>query len=103
MQRCKTKLPCCKTTTDYAYSEIFDAPKPNSLVLRSRAEVTRKVVIDFSEAEFLIPKQKIVQGILIANTTSSGNTTHKNVFLENVKIKAESLEPYQSSQSNTYY
>lgn len=89
-------------TTEEAYTEILDAPKPNTIAVPARSEVTRKISIDFSEPTFLIKTKEIAPGVFLANTISSSqntyikilNTTNKNVLLENIQIEPESLNLY---------
>ena len=92
----------------FAYLEIFDSPKPNAITLPARAEVLRKIKINFPEDDFLVPTQEIAKGIFIANMIVSKknslvkilNTTNRNVLLENVNIKVESLKSYHVVEFN---
>ena len=82
--------------------EIWDAPKPNTLVIPARAEVIRRVNITASECEAFIPTQTLANGVFVGNAIVSTknafvriiNTTDEILFLEKYSIKSESLNSY---------
>lgn len=89
-------------TKKHCYTEIFDSPKPNAIILPARCEVARKINIKFNENEFFIPTQEIFTGVFVSNTITTKNnsiakflnTTNENILLENYEIFAESLSEY---------
>lgn len=89
--------------------KILGTPIPNHVSLPARAEVIRKINLQTTDNEVLIPNQEIFPGVFIARTIVCSehpfvriiNTTFDNIAIK-AEIKTESLSEYNIYDLNTH-